>query len=240
MGDIRYRLYEHYVSRFKRYQIGLDEAGLRPYWHWCDFKYLPALRDVKPDDPILELGCGPGYMLEYLLRQGYTNIQGIDISQEQVDIAVSRGLPAATAEVFQFLEGKKDQYAAIIALDFVEHFTREELFKLFPLIYGALRKDGLFLVQTPNGQALFPGQVVYGDLTHMTIFTESSMTQLLSFFGFRDIHFRETGPIPDTLAGKARTFLWKVTRTVARKIRQIEVDYPTGIWTENFICWAQK
>jgi 2-polyprenyl-3-methyl-5-hydroxy-6-metoxy-1,4-benzoquinol methylase len=240
MDELRHQLYRHYVSRFKKYQIGRDEADLRAYWRWCDFKYLPALSEVKSGDPVLELGSGPGYILEYLLRQGYTNVKGIDLSQEQVDIALSRGLPAVTAEASRFLEGKRDEFAAIIALDFIEHFTKEELLSLLPLIHGALHKEGVLLIQTANGQALFSGQVVYGDLTHMTIFTESSMTQLLNLFGFRDIRFGETGPAPDSLRGKVRTLLWKVIRTLAHGIRRIEVDQPSAIYTENFICWARK
>lgn len=240
MEDIRKQLYDQYVSKFKTGQIQRDERRLREYWSWCSFKYLPILRDINHDNPILELGCGPGYILEYLTSQGFRNIHGIDISKEQVALATSRGLSASVADVFKFLSKQKERYSAIIALDFIEHFTKQELISLFPLIFQALRKNGILLVQTPNGQGLFPGQVIYGDLTHLTIFAEDSLSHILTLTGFHNIYFSETGPVPDNLEGNVRTFLWKITRAIIRIIRQIEAKNSSKLWTESLICWCSK
>ena len=124
--------------------------------------------------------------------------------------------------------------------DFVEHFTKQELLKLFPLIFRSLRKGGLFLVQTPNGEGLYPGQVIYGDLTHLTIFAQDSLEHILTLAGFRNMNFAETGPVPDTWEGKLRTFLWSIIRGVIRIIRQIEAKNSSRLWTESFICWCEK
>jgi len=40
----------------------------------------------------------------------------------------------------------------------------------------------------------------------MTIFAQNSLEYILTLTGFRDIHFSETGPVPDTFEGKLRTF----------------------------------
>jgi 2-polyprenyl-3-methyl-5-hydroxy-6-metoxy-1,4-benzoquinol methylase len=238
--DIRIKLYDHYVSKFKTNQNQRDERHVRAYSSWCRFKYLPILREINHDDPILELGCGPGYFLEFLTSQGFTNSHGIDISKEQIELAASRGLSANVADVFKFLSNQQERYAAIVALDFIEHFTKQELITLFPLINKNLRKNGVFLVQTPNGQGLFPGQVIYGDLTHSTIFSEDSLSHILCFTGFKNIHFSETGPAPDNLEGKVRTVLWKIIRAIIRIIRQIEAKNCSKLWTESFICWCSK
>ena len=52
------------------------------------------------------------------------------------------------------------------------------------------------LVQTANGAGLFPAQVIYGDLTHMTIFTPHSLAQLLRASGFVDLAFTDIPRIP--------------------------------------------
>ncbi len=240
MKDIRKQLYDQYVSKFKTVQLQRDERRLKEYWSWCRFKYFPVLKHLNPQDPILELGCGPGYILEFLTNQGFKNVEGIDVSQEQIRLAHSRGLHAKVADAFQFLSAKKQRYSAIVALDFVEHFTKQELLKLFPLIFRALRKGGVLLLQTPNGQGLFPGQVIYGDLTHQTIFTQDSLEHILTLAGFHKISFAETGPVPDTLEGKLRTFLWKCIRAIIRIIRQIEAKNSSKLWTESFICSCEK
>lgn len=240
MDDIRNQLYRNYVSKFKTSQINKDEKSLRKYHRWCNHKYLPILKNLDKDDSILELGCGPGYILNYLSTKGFNNVKGIDISQEQVDLAKSRSLNAETADVFHFLSGEKEKYKVILALDFIEHFTKQELLNLFPLIYESLSKDGVLLLQTPNGQGLFSGQVIYGDLTHMTIFAQDSLTNILQLTGFKDIHFSETGPAPDSLEGIIRTIIWKCFRTTIWFIREIEARNPAKLWTENMICWCKK
>jgi 2-polyprenyl-3-methyl-5-hydroxy-6-metoxy-1,4-benzoquinol methylase len=238
--DVRKQLYKEYVSKFKTSHTQRDERWLREYWSWCSFRYLPVLSRLAKDEPVLELGCGPGYILEFLASRGFQNVQGIDVSREQVNVAKSRGLRASVADVFQFLRSQKKQYSAIIAIDFIEHFTKKELLSLFPLIHSALRKDGMLLLQTPNGQGLFPGQVIHGDMTHMTIFAQDSLEHILTLAGFRDIHFSETGPVPDTLEGKLRTFLWTIIRETIRIVRQIEAKNSSRLWTESFICWCCK
>src|SRR5262249_47783966 len=148
--------------------------------------------------------CGPGVILEFLKNKGFSNVQGIDVSQEQVAVSVKRGLNANVADVFEFLESKEQAYNAILALDFIEHFTRDEILSLIKEISKALKLGGMLLLQTPNGQGLFAGQVVYGDLTHFTIFTPESMSQVLRFAGFDLIEFHETGPVPKNFPNKLR------------------------------------
>ncbi len=240
MDDIRSQLYRKYVSHFKTEELHRDDQWLQAYWSWCDHKYLPFLRSVPRDKPVLELGCGPGYILEFLKNRRYTRCSGIDISKEQIALARQRGNNASVADAFKFLRSKKAQYAAILAIDFVEHFSKSELLLLFPLIFKALRPGGVLLIQTPNGQGLFPGQVIYGDLTHLTIFAQDSLKHILTLAGFQTITFAETGPAPDTLEGKVRTILWKTIRAGIRIIRQIEAKNSSKLWTESFICAAEK
>jgi SAM-dependent methyltransferase len=240
MKDVRTQLYGQYVSKFKTAQLHRDERRLRQYWSWCRHKYLPVLQSLPPDASVLELGCGPGHVLEFLRENGFTNVEGIDISREQVELANSLGLKASVGDVFKFLPKRKQKYMAIVALDFIEHFTKQELLRLFPMMFNALCSEGILLLQTPNGQGLFPGQVIYGDLTHTTIFAQDSLEHILRLAGFRDIEFAETGPVPNTLEGKFRTILWKIIRASIRLIRQIEAKNSSKLWTESFICWCKK
>ena len=121
-----------------------------------------------------------------------------------------------------------------------EHFSRNELLRLTPLLYAALEPGGRLLVQTANGAGLFARQVIYGDLTHMTVLTPNSLAQLLRPVGFADFGFYETGPIPIRVRGKLDVALWAGLKAVANTIRYIETGKRQAIWTENFICRAFK
>ena len=90
--------------------------------------------------------------------------------------------------------------------------------RLAPLLHAALRPGGRLLVQTANGAGLFPAQVIYGDLTHMTIFTPQSLDQLLRASGFVDLAFYETGPIPIRVRGKIDVALWTIIKALASTV----------------------
>jgi 2-polyprenyl-3-methyl-5-hydroxy-6-metoxy-1,4-benzoquinol methylase len=228
--DFRTSLYGSYVSGFKGAQGAADA--------WWTFKYLPLLRDVDPNARILDLGCGDGRLVGYLARRGFTQAVGVDVSPEQVAIAQSRGLDVACADLFAYLDASSEPYAAILAVDILEHLTRDELIRLAPLLFHALQPGGRLLVQTANGAGLMPGHVVYGDLTHQTIFTPESLGQLLRPVGFEHLSFYETGPVPIRLRGKLDVAAWSVVRTVAALLKYVETGKRQAIWTENFICRA--
>jgi 2-polyprenyl-3-methyl-5-hydroxy-6-metoxy-1,4-benzoquinol methylase len=240
MSDFRSQLYSQYVSKFTMQASRLHKKALNDYWAWCSYKYLPLLKELKNSANILEIGCGPGYFLEFLKMAGFVKLQGIDISEEQIKIAQAKGLNVQNIDVFQYLEYHSELFNAIIAIDFIEHFTKEEAMTLAKSLYKSLKKNGLLIIQTPNGQGLFPNQVIYDDLTHLSIFTPESLRQLLILYGFNDFKFQETGPVGKNIYGKVRMVLWKLIKLLMNGIRKIETGKSQEIWTENMICCCRK
>jgi cyclopropane fatty-acyl-phospholipid synthase-like methyltransferase len=238
--DFRIRFYDSYVSGFNTHNAELSERDHRDFAAWASARYLPSIEHLAKDAKILELGSGHGRMLHFLKSQGFTNALGIDLSDEQVRIARAAGLLAEVADMTVFLETKHALYDAIILLDVVEHFSRNELLDLFGMMQKALKPAGTLLIQTANGEGLFPNHIVYGDLTHMTIFNPSSMEQLLRVTGFSEIHFSESAPLASGLKGIARSIAWKMIRLVLNIVRKIESGKTQKVWTENFICSARK
>jgi len=235
--DFRGELYDRYASRFK----GAPEATSDRRWFlWAQYKILPLLGDLPRDTDVLDLGCGAGQMLQLLKDHGFTNVRGLDISPEQVELAVQRGLSAEVGDVFDHLNGSHSRFGLITAFDFVEHFGKPEQIPLFAAIHAALRPGGRLLLETPNGEGLFSGQVIYGDLTHLTIFNEGSLTQLLRLVGFEEIEFFETGPAPKDLKGKVRGLLWRVVKLAANSLRIVESGDTQRLWTKNLICCCRK
>ena len=239
MSDYRNNLFKHYVSTFKYAECSTPVVPSSA-WRYFEQKYYGHIRHLSSDAPILEVGCGPGVLLACLKQKGFLCIQGIDISQEQIELAKLRDLPVNCADVFEFLANKVEAFDAVIAVDFIEHFTKEEALSLLALLYRALRKDGVLLVQTPNGQGLFASQIIYGDLTHCTIFTPGSLSQALRLVGFGQIVFGETGPIPKNLQGVFRVVIWKLIKGVLNFARMVEAGKRQQVWTENLICASRK
>lgn len=238
--DFRKELYAGYVSAFKQENLNESAQAQVTYDTWCDATYFPLLRDLPKDAKILDLGCGPGRTLQFLKNKGFTNTVGIDISEEQTEIARRRGLNAITADVNDFLVQHVNEYDAVIMIDVVEHFSKSELLDLFKLIHYSLKKDGIVLFQTCNGEGLYPNQIMFGDLTHMTILSAGSSEQLLKATGFDRIRVTGTPPVPSGLKGMLRGIAWKMISGWASFVRRIETGKRHRIWTENFVCRAQK
>lgn len=240
MGDFRDVLYERYVSDFKYKSDLLGDRDLREYCRWCDVKLLPLLSGLPREAAILEIGCGPGYFLHYLARRGFTAARGIDISAEQVILALKQGVTAEVRDVYDELADRRNALDLIVALDVVEHFSKEENLRLFAAMHDALRPGGRILLQTPNGAALMPGPNIYGDLTHLTIFTSDSLAQILRHTGFSKAAFFEAGPVAKNMAGFLRLCVWRIARFVAGVIRFAERGRWQRIWTQNIICGASR
>ena len=230
------KLYSRYISKFKGIDSHLNDNSLIPYYDWYKLNISSSLNDLSFNSKILELGCGPGYLIKYLNKNKFTDVMGIDISDEQIELANKRVCNAKVADVFEFLKNKNNVFDSIIAIDFIEHFHKEELFQLTNLIFNSLKQNGRLILKTPNGQGLFHRQIIYGDLTHLTIFTPSSLRQLLKISGFENIQFKESDLVRRT-RGK---LLWKFVKLVANTIRRIESGKSQTIWTENMICCCEK
>ena len=231
-SDFRGALYGRYVSAFK----GSSQAQASHAW-W-DHKLLPLLADLDREAAILDVGCGDGSLMAYLQQRGFAQLVGVDVSPEQVAHARRRGLRVECADVLTYLAGCASTLDAVIAVDLLEHLTRDELVQLAPLIAAALKPNGRFVVQTANGAGLLPGQVIYGDLTHQTVFTPASLAQLLRQAGFVKLSFYETGPIPLRVRGRLNVALWSAIKLIANTVRYVETGKRQAIWTENFLCLA--
>lgn len=238
--DFRRTLYDRYVSTFKAHEESCSPDADKSYFAWSMRKYLPLVEDLATDAPVLDLGCGSGRFLAFLRAQGFTNLYGVDVSHEQVTLCRAKGFEVSHGDAFEYLRNSPLKFAAITLIDLVEHLTRAELLELFPLLKDALRDDGYLIIQTPNGQGLFAGQVIYGDLTHMTVFTPGSLTQLLQLHGLVDPTFVDTGPVAKNFSGAVRLLFWRAITGVANAIRRIESGKSQEIWTENLICRCRK
>ncbi|MCK5803802.1 MAG: class I SAM-dependent methyltransferase [Lentisphaeria bacterium] len=237
MNSFRSTCYSRYVTSGQGTAAGEPDPGQRP---WYDHHYWPIFRGWKRDARIIELGCGSGELLAYLGERDFVNAAGIDVSAEQIERAGERGVAAETGDVMDFLRHRRDQYDHVLAVDLIEHFTKDELFVLIPLIHAALRPGGSLFVQTPNGAGLFAPQIIHGDLTHMTILSEESFQQLVRLHGFGAVEFSETGPVPQGVKGRIRHFLWFLFRSVFSFAKRCESGRWQQLWSANMICHCQR
>jgi len=242
--DYRKRLYTSYVSLNKGLedaprggharQKKKSEANLRRV-------LSPWLQDIPRNEPVLDVGCGPGGFMEFLQSEGFCDISGIELSHEQAALA-RRSFPnVKEASAFDELPRYKDHFSLIAVFDVLEHFDRDEALAFLDMVYAALKPGGLLLLQLPNGDSPLGGGIIWGDATHEYMYTTRSLGHMLRASGFADLKFQEHGPQPVSLTSTIRWLLWKGIRIALRAIHYVETGGPsTNIYTRVFRCCAKK
>ena len=124
----------------------LCTRGVRPFWigdqsyrRWKKIKYPPdypsyvehdgsvdliffKLQDVlKPSEPILEVGCNAGRILEYLRLKGFQSLYGLEINESAVHTVMKHNFPElhgigkfVIGEASQGIQNFKDDFFQLV------------------------------------------------------------------------------------------------------------------------------
>ncbi|CAA9484487.1 MAG: hypothetical protein AVDCRST_MAG30-1001 [uncultured Solirubrobacteraceae bacterium] len=156
--------YERFEERFR----GDEErvaASQRPY--------LPLL---EAHEPVLDLGCGRGEMLD-LLRDSGVAARGIDADEAMVARCAAKGHDVEAADAVDHLQRAPDgRYGALFCAQVIEHLPYRQLLELLELAVARLRPGGVLIAETVNPHAPHALRMFWTDLTHQhPIFPEVAL-----------------------------------------------------------------
>ncbi len=102
---------------------------------------------------VLDIGTGIGLGAKYLLHQGAKSVHGVDYSRESIKLASKSLLPNESYSAMEAINiGKlQKKFDVIVAFEIIEHLPVDSVSELFKAIIGCLKKDGILLTSTPNG-----------------------------------------------------------------------------------------
>jgi SAM-dependent methyltransferase len=214
--NLSYRqcIYDQYVS--KKVRPGGAAFPAKEYQRCADATkarlqgWLPADRTT----PVLDMGCGPGNFLFLMEQLGYTNLTGVDLSGEQIEIA-RQWCPTAMlihGDIKQFLSENPGKFGLIAGFDVIEHFSKNEILPLIKQIASALSGGGRLILQTPNAESPWGMMHRYHDFTHEIAFDPHSLEHVLRLNGFTDFQTRECGPYAHGIKSLIRFLVWRFIR----------------------------
>jgi len=149
-------------------------------------KVLPESKSAK----ILDIGCGFGQTLRALLGMGYTNIYGVDISDEAVQHCRDSGLRVEkVTDLASYMEENRQAYDFILMSHVLEHIEKTLIIPYVKAIKSMLKENGRFMVMVPNAQSNTDCYWAYEDFTHSTLFTAGSLYFVLIAGGFKEVEF---------------------------------------------------
>jgi SAM-dependent methyltransferase len=147
-------------------------------------KYVPPQKQSR----ILVISCGPGYFVNVLVQEGYTNVLGIDSFEEKVKYAQQRNLNCRTEQAFPFLQANQESYDLIFCEQELNHLTKEEMLVFLKLCWDNLEEHGILIVHGLNGANPITGaEALAQNFDHYNTFTEYALRQVLRHSSFEGI-----------------------------------------------------
>lgn len=148
--DLGNAFYSEWLDRTMTYSSARYEAPGQALADAQTNKYrsLAQGMDLRPDQSVLEIGCGWGGFAEYAAKEVGAKVTGITISKEQYDFARQRIFTAGLAEKaevrmidYRDVEGRFDRVASIEMFEAVGE-------RYWPTYFGKIRE-----VLAPGGRA---------------------------------------------------------------------------------------
>ena len=221
-------MYERYLSSVNITMLELEENFNR------DMVLQKEIENTIPKDKnanILDLGCGYGSFLHTLQKREYKNLFGVEIGEEENRFLNSKGLHVSKLCILEFLKSDIKTYELITLFYVLEHFKKDEIVEILPLLKNRLNDNGKLIVRLPNGEAIFKGSIMYGDFTHETYLTKRSMIQLFHTFGFSSVKIYPTYTFGKTWKAK----IAKLIYMSYVKFYKILLKIDNGASVEHFI-----
>jgi SAM-dependent methyltransferase len=113
-----------------------------------NLEFLAQTSVLKPDDKILEIGCGIGSVVFELSKQGY-EITGTDISSAAISFGLKKyGDIRLEVQAAETLPYEDDSFDVVLSFDLFEHIAQID--RHVGEVRRVLRPGGSYLLQTPN------------------------------------------------------------------------------------------
>jgi SAM-dependent methyltransferase len=177
------------------FREGGDDAGDAVYVGFEDFfrgreeairerqrAYLPLL---EGHDPVLDIGCGRGELLE-LLRDSGIDAIGVDLDPAMVEHCRAKGLQRVeVGDAAGYLEGLPDgSLGAVFAAQLIEHLPYSELLRFLRNAVAKLVPGGVAILETVNPHAPQALKHFWIDPTHQHPLFPETVLALCRLTGF--------------------------------------------------------
>lgn len=134
---------------------------------------------------ILDVGCATGNFIACAPEI----IEGIDIDEDSLKVAQSRGFKVKLLDIEEGLSGiESERYEGLYAKHVIEHLNNPLNF--LKEIRRVLKPDGKAVISTPNCPYMLDKNF-WDDYTHRRPFTQKSLAMIAYDAGFRDFKIYE-------------------------------------------------
>jgi SAM-dependent methyltransferase len=158
-------------------------------------KQKPYLKELSDKGKVLDLGCGRGEFLELLKENGIPCL-GLERDPAMAAMLKEKGLTFVQDDAFTFFEKPGEDFGAVTAFHFIEHFESGDAIFLLQKIASRLKEGGVLILETPNPSSLAAFLNFHKDPEHKTPWHPETLKFYLKQAGFKDVRIEFLHPFP--------------------------------------------
>lgn len=142
---------------------------------------LSLLKDVPKNARILDIGCSGGVLMLALRDAGFTDVTGLDFSEEAIEQCKRKGLSQVHVMDAHFPGFKDEEFDLIIASDCLEHLEKDEV--ALGNWHRILKKGGVGYIFVPAFMSLWSEHDVINH--HFRRYTRDELATKAGNAGFK-------------------------------------------------------
>jgi len=156
--------------------------------------YVEFLKSfLQRADAIVDIGCGKGQFVKYLIDNGYGNASGVELDKRMVEIATKQGIPVHEGSAFG-LSFNADSIDVMIYTHVFEHLLEPD--NVIRQANEYLKTNGLLFIEVPDALNYSQARVFdffwLTTIEHINHFSSHYLELLLVKHGFELIAKQET------------------------------------------------
>jgi 2-polyprenyl-3-methyl-5-hydroxy-6-metoxy-1,4-benzoquinol methylase len=239
-SELQKLLGEHYKAHFEKVNVkGTTERGYVAAKRTYDNEILELIPN-NTGCKVLDIGCGYGHMMRYLLERGFNNVIGIDKCEPLINAAKEhvsgKGATLVVADASEFLSTIRDEFGCVLLIDVLEHFSTERALELLVSVRSSLIQGGRIVIRTPNMGNVLGCYSMYIDATHMAGYTDWSLLQLLEIAGF----VSSTIHVPSRYENMKKRCYGLMNTLLHRVLYRIQGRSMPLSFGKNIVAWGEK
>lgn len=180
------KTYERLMSGYIDWKPWSREIA--PTFQYSVFAEEIARANVPEGARILEIGFGEGSFLDWARANGF-DCAGLEINPKLVESSRARGLEVYQGTLSDAFPSGEHLFDVVVLFDVLEHIQLDDIVDLLDGLEKLLSVEGQVIARFPNGASPFGRAYQYGDATHVSVLTGSSMTQIGAATGFEQIRY---------------------------------------------------
>jgi SAM-dependent methyltransferase len=192
----------------------------------------------------LDLGAGQGELLVALSRLGFKDLDGVELSPSQINLAIAHGCHCVRlGDGGTYLSSLPDSCLDLVCcFDVFEHLSHDTCALWFDQIFRVLKPGGRLIGHVPNGISPFVGSIYHGDLTHLWCPVPESIQVFCRCSRLRWLGAYENIGSSPGFKGRLRLLCWKLVRSLLGLIQTIETgrlsfNLP---WSRSFLFVVER